>query len=152
MSQPMFSRLAVRPLTVKASEAFVRRYHRHSSPRCSGKFAVAAQLGDRTVGVGLAGRPSAIPLDDGRTIEVLRVCTDGTDNACSFLYGALHRIARAMGYRRAVTYTLATEPGSSLRAAGYKVAATVKPDHGDRPGRPRIPRKAVARIRWERGL
>jgi hypothetical protein len=139
-------------LTIKASEAFVRQYHRHSSGRGSGKFAVAAQLGHRTVGVGLAGRPSAIPLDDGRTIEVLRVCTDGTENACSFLYGALHRIARTMGYSKAITYTLATEPGSSLRAVGYKAVADVKPDHGDRPGRPRVKRAPVARCRWERGL
>ncbi len=145
-------RLIVAPLTVKASEAFVRRFHRHSSGRGSGKFAVQALLGGRVVGVGLAGRPSAIPLDDGRTIEVLRVCTDGTANACSFLYGALHRVARAMGYRRAIIYTLATEPGTSVRASGYKFAACVRPDHGDRPSRPRARRAPVARIRWERGL
>lgn len=145
-------RLRHAPLTVKEAEAFVREHHRHSPPRASGRFATQALLGDQLVGVGLAGRPNARLLDDKRTIEVLRVCTDGTDNACSFLYGVLHRIARVMGFTKAITYTLESESGASLRAAGYKPVARVKPDNGNRPSRPRTPKAAEWRIRWERGL
>ena len=53
-------------------------------------------------------------------IEVTRLCTDGTPDVCSMLYGAAYRAARAMGYKKVVTYILDTETGSSLKAAGYK--------------------------------
>lgn len=59
-------------------------------------------------------------LDDGYTLEVTRLCTDGTKNACSFLYAAVWRAARAMGYRKAITYILESESGVSLRAAGWQ--------------------------------
>ncbi len=142
-------RLTFAPITIKEQAAFVAQYHRHSSPRGSGKFAIQARYDDQMVGVALAGRPSARHLDDGLTVEVLRVCTDGTLNACSFLYGAVHRVAKAMGYRKAITYTLLTEPGSSVKAAGYTLAAATRPDDGQRPGRPRAKRDAVPRNRWE---
>ena len=71
------------------------------------------------MGVAICGRPVARQLDDGYTLEVNRLCTDGTPNACSILYAAAYRAARAMGYNRVVTYILDTENGSSLKAAGY---------------------------------
>ena len=40
-------------------------------------------------------------------------------NACSILYAAAYRAARAMGYNKVVTYILDTENGTSLKAAGY---------------------------------
>lgn len=53
-------------------------------------------------------------------LEVDRVATDGTPNACSALYGAAARWARKRGdVDWLVTYTLASEPGTSLRAAGW---------------------------------
>ena len=55
------------------------------------------------------------------TLEVTRLCTDGTKNACSFLYGKAARAAFALGYRRIGTYTLPDEGGASLRAAGWKL-------------------------------
>ena len=58
-------------------------------------------------------------LDDGYTLEVNRLCTNGTPNACSILYAAVYRAARAMGYTKVVTYILDTESGVSLKAAGY---------------------------------
>ncbi len=140
------------PCTLKEAEPYVRDVHRHSVPRGTGKFAIAAEVGGERVGVAIAGRPSARHLDDGITVEVLRVCTDGTRNACSFLYGRVHRIARVMGYRKAITYTLATEPGSSVMAAGYTLVARVKPDDARRPTRQRAARDAVERLRWERAL
>jgi hypothetical protein len=65
-------------------------------------------------------------LDDGLTLEVSRCCTDGTPNACSKLYGAVRRVAQAMGYRKVVTYTLPEEGGASLRGAGYQQMALIK--------------------------
>jgi hypothetical protein len=76
-------------------------------------------------------------LDDGRTIEVLRLCTDGTPNACSMLYAAARRAALAMGYGRIVTYILETESGTSLKAAGWRKAATTKGGEWTCPSRPR---------------
>ena len=63
----------------------------------------------------LSQPPVSRYLDDGHTLEVNRLCTDGTKNACSFLYAAAWRAARAMGYRKIVTYILDTESGASLR-------------------------------------
>ena len=67
----------------------------------------------------IAGRPVSRYLDDGRMLEVTRLCTDGTRNVCSFLYGAAARAAAAMGYDRIITYTLDSENGASLRASGW---------------------------------
>lgn len=72
------------------------------------------------MGVAIVGRPVSRYLDDGWTLEVNRLCTDGTRNACSFLYSAAWRAARNMGYKRLVTYILDTETGTSLNAAGWK--------------------------------
>lgn len=84
------------------------------------KFAIG--LCDETgalVGVAVAGRPVSRLLDDGYTLEITRLCTDGSRNACSMLYSACWRAGKAMGYRRAVTYILATESGHSLTASGW---------------------------------
>ena len=98
---------------------FVRRLHRHSRPTIGAIFCVG--VADDTVrGVAIVGRPIARRLDDGATVEILRVATDGARNACSMLYGACRRIAREMGYARVLTYTLPEEGGASLRAAGFK--------------------------------
>lgn len=67
----------------------------------------------------ICGRPVSRRLDDGFTLEVNRVCTDGTKNACSMLYGASCRAAKAMGYHKVITYILESEPGTSLKAAGF---------------------------------
>ena len=77
----------------------------------------------------IMGRPVSRYLDDGLTLEVNRLCTTGAENACSMLYGAAARAARAMGYRKIITYTLDTEPGTSLRAAGWQYAG---PADGER--------------------
>jgi hypothetical protein len=80
----------------------------------------------------------------------LRVCTDGTPNACSALYGACRRIAKAMGYTRVITYTLADEDGASLRAVGARRVASVRGEQADRPSRRRRSREQTPdRWRWE---
>lgn len=76
-------------------------------------------MGTICAGVAICGRPVARYLDDGLTLEILRCCTEGTGNACSKLYGACCRIGFFMGYDRIITYTLASETGASLRAAGF---------------------------------
>ena len=77
------------------------------------------------MGVVIVGRPVSRYLDDGWTLEVNRLCTNGSRNACSMLYGAAWRAARAMGYKRLITYILESESGASLRAAGWKCIGPV---------------------------
>lgn len=111
--------MELRPISVKHASAFVAEHHRHHGAPQGAKFALAAWHAERLVGVVMVGRPVSRMLDDGRTAEVIRVATDGTRNACSFLYGAAKRAAQAMGYRKVVTYTLPAESGASLRAVGW---------------------------------
>ncbi len=70
------------------------------------------------VGVVQVGRPASRNLDDGKTVEVVRLCTDGTKDVCSFLYAKAARIAKEMGYEKIITYILESENGSSLTDAG----------------------------------
>jgi hypothetical protein len=120
------------PVTLEDANDFVRRLHRHSRPVLGSKFAIGVRnrivkelipsgphAVDELVGVAIVGRPVARLLDDGLTAEITRVCTDGTRNACSMLYGACRRAAKAMGYERIYTYTLPEEGGASLKAAGF---------------------------------
>lgn len=112
-------KLRVSPVTFKDACAFVKLHHRHNKPPIGHKFSIALRAADETVGVAMAGRPVARAFDDGLTLEVNRTCTDGTENANSMLYGAIWRAAKAMGYRRCITYTQADETGASLRAVGW---------------------------------
>lgn len=111
--------LEIRPCSLKEANDYVASHHRHNGKTIGHKWSVAVYDGERLCGVSIAGQPIARKLDDGLTIEIRRVCTDGTPNACSMLYGACCRVARAMGYKRVVTYTLVSEPGASLRASGF---------------------------------
>lgn len=111
--------LEIKPITLRAASAFIAEHHRHNKPPRGWKFGVSLENGGVLVGVATAGRPIARHFDDGVTLEVNRTCTDGTKNANSMLYGAVWRAAKAMGYRRAITYTQAGECGASLRAAGW---------------------------------
>lgn len=108
------------PISLKEANAFVERYHRHHRPVTGHKFSIAAAVGGRIVGVAIVGRPVARFLDNGWTLEVARLCTDGTPNACSFLYGAAWRVAKNLGYKKLITYILMSEKGTSLKAAGWK--------------------------------
>lgn len=112
--------LEICPMTLKEANAYVEQHHRHHQPVVGHKFSIGCSDGEKIVGVAIVGRPVSRHLDDGWTMEVTRLCTDGTRNACSMLYAAAWRAARAMGYKRLVTYILDTENGTSLRAAGWK--------------------------------
>jgi hypothetical protein len=113
------------PLSQRQAAVFIREHHRHSNPDRGDIFRVGLEADGELVAVATAGRPKAAGLQDGRTIEITRVCSLGAENACSMLYGALCRAAKALGYERAYTYTLASEPGSSPRAAGFHFDAVV---------------------------
>jgi hypothetical protein len=132
--------------------SFVAAWHRHHPPPQGHKFSVGVADGETLVGVAIVGRPVARHLDDGRTLEVTRVATDGTPHACSMLYAAAWRAARALGWRRLITYTQADESGASLRGAGWRVIAERPPRSGwTTPSRPRQLRgtENVQRLLWE---
>jgi hypothetical protein len=144
--------LTLIPVTRDQAIEYLINVHRHHGRPVGYRFAVGVAKDGVLVGVAMAGRPVARHSDDGRTIEVVRLATDGTKNACSILYGACWRAGRALGYTRAITYTLATESGESLRGAGWLKTADLRPRPGwDTPSRMRIDRGVddVARIRWE---
>lgn len=112
--------MKVVPITHADANEFVRRLHRHNKPTLGAIMCAAVEHEGEVCGVAIAGRPVARHLDDGATLEILRVCTDGTRNACSMLYAAIRKAGRALGYQRIITYTLPDEGGASLRAAGFR--------------------------------
>lgn len=130
--------MEVIPLTRDEANAFVGTEHRHAGPVVSHRFAIGAVARDGTlVGVAIVGNTKARAAHDRFSAEIVRVCTDGTPNACSFLYGRCRRIWQTMGGKRLITYTLVSEPGSSLMAAGFVREARVKGREHDTPSRPR---------------
>lgn len=124
-------------ISLADANAFVAANHRHHKPVVGHLFSLGAVLGDQLVGVAIVGRPVARMRDDGKTAEVTRLCTDGTSNACSFLYGAAARAAFALGFSRIGTYLLATENGASVKAAGWRLIGQTKGGSWNCPSRPR---------------
>lgn len=112
--------LEIVPMTLKEANAFVEQNHRHHRKVAGHKFSIGCSDGEKIVGVVIVGRPVSRYLDNGWTLEVNRLCTDGSRNACSMLYAAAWRATRAMGYKKLITYVLDTEPGTSLKAAGWR--------------------------------
>lgn len=113
-------KLELVPISLKEANKFVEMHHRHHKPVTGHKFSVAAAVDGEVVGVAIVGRPVSRYMDDGWTLEVNRLCTDGTRNACSFLYSACWSCAKNMGYKKLITYILDTENGASLKASGWK--------------------------------
>ncbi len=129
---------------------FVAKHHRHHSPVVGHKFSIGAMSGDELVGVVIVGRPVSRHRDDGVTLEVTRLCTDGTRNACSFLYGCAAKAAFALGYMRIGTYTLPEEGGASLRATGWKLIGERGGGSWSVPSRPRIDKHPTqVKFLWE---
>lgn len=154
--------LVLRPVIRDEAVAFIRQHHRHAKRSLPGwKFGVGLWATGLTAGlqaVGIAGRCSSRVWDKlggGEWIEVTRVCTLGTPNACSQLYGALTRASKALGYCTAWTYTLDRESGASLRASGWIIDAELPARSGwDCASRPRDEADwpAEAKVRWKRVL
>lgn len=131
-------RLSVERLELAEANAFVEMHHRHHKPVVGHVFSIGAALDGKIVGVAIVGRPVARLRDDGITAEVTRLCTDGTRDACSFLYGASARAAFALGFKRIGTYILATEPGTSLTAANWRLIGGTPGKSWSVPSRPRV--------------
>lgn len=130
--------LDLRPISFREASAFISQHHRHHWPPQGCKFCIGLVGPSGTlVAVATVGRPVAKAHQDGYTAEVTRLCTDGTRNATSMLYAACWRAARAMGYRRLITYILADEPGTSARAAGWREIARTCGGSWNVPSRPR---------------
>ena len=111
--------LTLIPVSLAQANEFVRQHHRHHKPAAGHKLSIGCAENGRRCAVAIVGRPVSRYLDDGFTLEVNRLCSDGAKNACSILYAASARAAKAMGYRKIITYTLDTEGGASLHAAGW---------------------------------
>lgn len=143
--------LVIKPITLRAANAYVAERHRHHRPVRGCLFCMSATDAGGIISAAIVGRPVARRLHDGLTAEVTRVCTDGTRNACSALYGAAWRAARAIGYRRLVTYTLPEEGGASLRGAGFTLIGEAGGGSWSRANRPREDKAPTqAKLRWER--
>ena len=111
--------LEIRPISISMANEYVERFHRHHGKKVGCRFAIAVYDDDILHGVAICSNPVARNADDGMTLEVSRVCTDGTRNACSMLYGACARIAKDMGFKKIQTYILESETGVSLKASGW---------------------------------
>lgn len=111
-------------LELATANAFVGAMHRHHKPCTGHRFSLGAEQAGALVGVAIVGRPIARKTNHLTTLEVNRLCTNGTKNACSFLYSAAARAGKALGYYEIITFILATEPGTSLLAAGWECVGT----------------------------
>lgn len=126
------------PIELKDAQNYINKFHRHHQAAHRDKFRIAAMDDGEIVGVVQVGRPVSRVLDDGHTLEVLRLCTIGEKNVCSFLYSRAARIAKEMGYTKIITYILESETGTSLKASGWKLeAGGVGGSDWNVPSRPR---------------
>jgi hypothetical protein len=152
--------LELQPIDWREANTFIAAHHRHHLPPTGWKFGIAvngpgfapACSSERgVVGVITIGRPVARMLDNGWTLEVTRCCAlPSYKNASSMLYGAAWRAAKALGYKRLITYTLREEPGISLRAAGWRVIGEAGGGEWGRKSRPRVTKHPTGqKILWE---
>lgn len=145
--------LTIRPVELKTANEFVAALHRHHRPVVGHRFSIGCFDGGQLVGVCIVGRPVARMVDHTRVLEVTRLCTDGTPNACSKLYSAAARAGRELGYERIQTYILDTEPGTSLTAAGWVLAGMSPGGTWSVPSRHRVDKAPTTpKKRYERLL
>lgn len=148
----MLSSLAICPLDLAEANTLVSRWHRHHQAVPGAKFAIGVYKKEDpyVCGAAICGRSVARMNDTGWTLEVYRIVTDGTKNACSILYGACRRIGFAMGYQRIITYTLPSESGASLRGAGWLLIGERGGGSWDRENRPRVDKAPTCqKLLWE---
>ena len=149
------SKLELTPLTIKDACLFISLHHRHHDPPPGGLFAVGVQRDHNVVGAAIIGRPIARLLDRGYTAELTRLCVlEDQPNASSMLYAASARAAKALGYREVITYTLTSESGVSLRAAGWEqLEDDTSGGSWNTPSRPRRDHHSLEpKRRWRRAL
>ena len=142
--------LELQPITFEEACIFISKLHRHHEPPQGWKFGIGINDGEKVVGVVIVGRPVSRYMDDGWTLEVTRCCTDGTKDACSKLYAAAWRAARSMGYKRMITYTLYTEKGTSIKAAGWREIGRAGGGSWNCKSRPRVQKSPTCqKTLWE---
>ena len=145
--------LSLRPITFRDACAFAKEHHRHHKPPQGHKGSVSVEDDGRLCGVAMVGRPVSRHLDDNHTAEVIRLCTDGTRNACSKLYAAAATLAKGFGYERVIIYIREDEPGTSLKAPGWTCLGEAGGGQWGRPSRPRKDSRNDCEKRlWERQL
>ena len=154
--------LEVVPISQRAAKDFIRKHHRHCSPPAGWRFGAAVRNGpglQGIVAVAMCGRPVSRCLDQKLIVEVNRLCcrtdvaAELTWNACSLLYGWCARTAKSIGAEHIITYTLASEAGTTLRAAGWTIDGYTVGRHWDTPTRRRRNSGHVEnKTRWVRTL
>lgn len=144
--------MEIRPITLRQASDYINQNHRHHKATVGHKFSIGLFDKEKMVGCAVYGRPVSRYLDDGMTCEINRLCTDGTKNACSMLYGACCRVAKEMGFARIITYILESENGASLKASNFVCDGKAGGTHwtGQRNRGQDIPREM--KTRWSRQL
>lgn len=144
------------PLTLDQENSLVKQWHRHHKPTVGHRFSLGTVLDGKLVGACIVGRPVCRNENQYFTAEINRLVTDGTKNACSFLYSAAARVCKEMGFSRIQTYILEEEPGTSLLASGWEYEITT--DGGDwnsqarrgrRTDQPMVKKKRFAKVFYE---
>ena len=132
------NKLTIVPIKQDEAKAFINQKHRHHKAPVGSIFQIAVAKDKEIVGVAMVGRPVARHLDNGWTLEVNRLCTDGTKNACSMLYSASWRVAKNLGYKKLITYILSEETGASLKASNWKCIGEAGGGSWNCENRPRV--------------
>ena len=111
--------LQIVPLELRELNALVVDLHRHHKRVQGHRFSIGCMKDGKLVGGCSVGRPVARLTPSKEVLEVTRLVCDGTPHVCSALYAAAARAGTAMGYKRIQTFILDSEPGTSLKAAGW---------------------------------
>ena len=121
VSEGIQIRLAVVPLELVEANAAVSAWHRHHKPCQGHRFSIGVIDDHGTLhGAAIIGRPVARLAGSPREVlEVTRLVSDGTKNACSMMYAAAARAGKALGFARIQTYILEEEIGTTLLASGW---------------------------------
>lgn len=158
------SRNSIVPLTLPQANALVAKWHRHHHPLRIHRFSIGLTNDEgELIGAAIMQKPASASSDQHLTLEVARLVVnpslpprgDGHANAaCSRLYGACARIAKEMGFERIQTFILDTEPGTSLKAAGWTLDRRTKWSKWDHRADGRLRRDELAqdKQRWVRTL
>ena len=150
---PWGTLMKIIPLTLKQANGLVSDLHRHHKPVQGHRFSLGLTDGDELVGAAICGRPVSRGCDPYMTLEVIRLVTNGVENGCSMLYGACARAGKAMRFRKIQTYILDSEPGTSLKAAGWTQVATTSGGQWKHTAGPRRTDQPTApKTRWEKVL
>lgn len=147
--------LRVVALTLRQANKLVEELHRHHKPARGHRFSLGAvNQNDKLCAAAIVGRPVARAIDWRTVVEVNRLVSDGTPNACSFLYGAAARVSREMGFHKIQTYLLEDELATTMKASGWTLVAITAGGQwtGTNGKSRRTDQPIVPKQRWEKVL